>query len=147
MSEIEYMKRAFRTSIPFAVRTGIDAASFEKNNITLKMPLEPNMNHIGTMYAGALFTLGEMMGGAVAMIYFIENKLIPTVKGLNIRFLRMAKTDISTTYAMRDEEVRKVIDECTKNGKAEYAINLELKDENGVVVAVTEGFYQVRGSW
>jgi thioesterase domain-containing protein len=147
MGDTEYLKRAFNSSIPFAVRTGIDATSFEKNNITLKMPLEPNMNHIGTMYAGALFTLGEMMGGAVAMIYFIENKLIPIVKGLNIRFLKMAKTDISTTYAMRDEQVQKVIDECTKNGKAEYAINLELKDENGVVVAVTEGFYQVRSSW
>ena len=147
MSEIEYMKRAFKTSIPFAVRTGIDATSFEKDNITLKMPLEPNVNHIGTMYAGALFTLGEMMGGAVAMIYFIENKLIPIVKGLNIKFLKMAKTDITTTYAMRDEEVQKVIEECANNGKAEYRINLELKNENGVVVAVTEGFYQVRGSW
>jgi thioesterase domain-containing protein len=147
MGDTEYLKRAFNTSIPFAVRTGIDATSFEKDNITLKMPLEPNMNHIGTMYAGALFTLGEMMGGAVAMIYFIENKLIPIVKGLNIKFLKMAKTDITTTYAMRDEEVRTVIDDCRKNGKAEYAVNLELKDENGVVVAVTEGFYQVRSSW
>jgi len=147
MSDAESMRQGFKNSIPFAVRCGIDATSFDKDNVTLKMPLEPNINHIGTMYAGALFTLGEMMGGAVAMIYFMEHKLIPIVKGLNIKFIKMAKTDITTTCAMGDDEVLRVIEECQQKGKAEYTINLELKDEEGIVVAVTEGFYQVRSSW
>jgi len=147
MSNEESMREGFKNAIPFGVRCGIDATSFNKENVTLRMPLEPNVNHIGTMYAGALFTLGEMMGGAVAMIYLLEHQLIPIVKGLNIKFIKMAKTDITTTYAMGEDEVRRVIDECRERGKAEYTINLELKDADGVVVAVTEGFYQVRSSW
>jgi len=141
------MKDVFKTGIPFSARTGIEATRLEKDGIDLMMPLKPNINHIGTMYAGALFTLGEMMGGAVAMVYFFEHQLIPIVKGLNIKFTKMARTDIVTTYAMTDEEVQRIIADCKENGKANYEIELELKDQNGVVVAVTHGFYQVRSSW
>lgn len=141
------MRDMFRNGIPFATRTGIDATRLEKEGIDLLMPLSPNVNHIGSMYAGALFTLGEMMGGAVAMVYFFEHQLIPIVKGLNIKFTKMAKTDITTTYAMTDEEVERIIADCKEKGKADYTINLELKDKDGNVVALTEGFYQVRGSW
>lgn len=32
---------------------------------TLRMPIEGNGNHVGTMHAGALFTLAEVPGGVV----------------------------------------------------------------------------------
>jgi thioesterase domain-containing protein len=141
------IKEMFRSGIPFAKRSGIEATRMEKEGIDLKMPLAPNINHIGSMYAGALFTLAEMMGGAVAMVYFMERQLIPIVTGLNIRFTKMAKSDITTTFALTPEDVERIINECKEQGKANYTIKLELKDKNDVVVAETEGFYQVRGSW
>ena len=141
------MKDLFKTGIPFATRSGIEAVKLEKDGIDLKMPIGPNRNHVATMYAGALFTLGEMMGGAVAMVYFIEHQLIPIVKGLNIKFLKPAKTDITTSWAMPAEEVERVIRDCKEKGKGEYTIKLELKDATGLVVAETEGLYQVRSSW
>jgi thioesterase domain-containing protein len=141
------MKDLFKNGIPFATRTGIEATRLEKEGIDLMVPLKPNINHIGTMYAGALFTLGEMMGGAVAMVYFMERQLIPIVKGLNIKFTKMARTDITTTYAMTEKEVERIIAECKEKGKANYEIELELKDANGETVAETHGYYQVRGSW
>jgi len=147
MEQIEKLKDLFRTGIPFAARAGIEAGRMEKEGINLMMPLNPNRNHIGTMYAGALFTLAEMMGGAVAMVYFMEHGLIPIVKGLNIKFVKPAKSDITTEWMMPLDSVEKVIADCKENGKADYTIELELKDKDGVTVAVSEGFYQVRGSW
>ncbi|MFO8058484.1 MAG: YiiD C-terminal domain-containing protein [bacterium] len=147
MDSMEKLKELFKSGIPFAARAGIEAARMEKDGITLKMPLDPNRNHIGTMYAGALFTLAEMMGGAVAMVYFMEHGLVPIVKGLNIKFVKPAKTDITTTWHMENDEVEHVVADCKEHGKSEYTINLELEDKDGVVVAVSEGFYQVRGSW
>ena len=147
MANPDKMKEMFKKGIPFSARTGIEATRLEKGGIELMMPLSPNINHIGTMYAGALFTLGEMMGGAVAMVYFIEHQLIPIVKALNIKFTKPATTDIFTSYAMTEDEVERIIAECREKGKADYSIKLELKDKTGLVVAVTEGLYQVRGSW
>lgn len=147
MSEQIDIKDMLAKGIPFIGRTGVKAISLGKGGIDLMMPLEPNTNHVGSMYAGALFTLGELMGGAVAMVYFMDHKLIPIVKGLNIKFTKFAKSDITASYAMTEEEVQRVIDDCKEKGKANFEIELELKDKDGQVVATTHGFYQVRGSW
>ncbi|MFO8056781.1 MAG: YiiD C-terminal domain-containing protein [bacterium] len=147
MDSTEKLKDFFESGIPFAARAGIEADRMEKDGITLKMPLDPNRNHIGTMYAGALFTLAEMMGGAVAVVYFMEHGFMPIVKGLNIKFVKPAETDITATWHMENDEVERVVSDSKEHGKAEYTINLELEDKDGVVTAVSEGFYQVRGSW
>ncbi len=152
MSESNDKKISLENAVPldqmlFSKNTGIVATKLDKEEIELMMPLAPNVNHIGIMYAGALFTLGEMMGGMVVQVYFAESKLIPIVTGLNIKFLKMAKTDVTATYAMKDSEIARIVEECKEKGKANYTLELELKDMDGVVVATTQGFYQVRGSW
>ncbi len=152
MNESNNKSKSLKNAVPldqmlFSKNTGIVATRQDKEEIELLMPLAPNVNHIGIMYAGALFTLGEMMGGIVTRVYFAESKLIPIVTGLNIKFLRMAKTDVTATCTMKESEVTRIVEECKENGKASYTLELELKDMDGVVVAKTEGFYQVRGSW
>ncbi len=147
MDQLDKLKDLFKSGIPFAARAGIEATTMDKQGIDLMIPLGPNKNHIGSMYAGALFTLAEMMGGAAAMVYFMEHGLIPIVKGLNIKFVKQAKSDITAAWSMAEDDVARVISECRENGKADYTISLELKDKDGVTVAVSEGFYQVRGTW
>lgn len=138
------LKKIFETVIPFAARSGIKAIEISRNYNKIMMPLAPNINHVGSMYAGALFTVAEMMGGAVAMTTFGPLGLVPIVKGLNIRFLKPARTDVTVEYTMTEEEVQRVIKEAEETGKGNYVLKLEIKDTNGVVVATSEGFYQVR---
>ena len=134
----------FGQTVPFLVRTGIKALKMEKDGIRLMVPLEPNINHIGIMYAGALWTLSETMGGAVYHVYLITPDTFPIVKSLNIKFVKPAPTDCFCEYKMDPEEAKRIVDACEKNGKADYEIFLELKDANGNAVAITEGVYQVR---
>lgn len=143
-SEGPDLKKIFETVIPFAARSGIKAIEISKTYNKIMMPLAPNINHVGSMYAGALFTVAEMMGGAVAMSTFGPLGLVPIVKGLNIRFLKPARTDVTVEYTMTEEEVQRVIKEAEETGKGNYVLKLEIKDINGVVVATSEGFYQVR---
>lgn len=138
------LKKIFETVIPFAARSGIKAIEISKTYNKIMMPLAPNINHVGSMYAGALFTVAEMMGGAVAMSTFGPLGLVPIVKGLNIRFLKPARTDVTVEYTMTEDEVQRVIKEAEETGKGNYVLKLEIKDMNGVVVATSEGFYQVR---
>lgn len=138
------LRKIFETVIPFANRSGIKAIEISASRNRIMMPLAPNINHVGSMYAGALFTVAEMMGGAVAMSTFGPLGLVPIVKGLNIRFLKPAKTDVTVEHTMGDEETKRVIADAEKVGKGEYTLKLEIKDTNGVIVATSEGFYQVR---
>ncbi len=142
------MLKIVEGGIPFSKRAELKALELSPENIKLMMPLKPNVNHVGTMYAGALFTLAEMVGGAVAMVYFMGDPkskgMFPIVKSLNIKFTKPARTDITVEYSMDPKDAEKLISECAEVGKSNYDFNLELKDETGLVVAVTEGFYQLR---
>ena len=44
-------------------RTGIKVLAMRDGYVKTLMPLEENVNHVGIMYAGSLFTIGECMGG------------------------------------------------------------------------------------
>ena len=131
-------------TLPFIERTGLEAVKMEPGGICMKMPLEPNINHIGIMYAGALWTLAESMGGVAYQVYLRADDTFPIVKALNIKFLRPALTDITCDYKMDAAEAARIKNECEKNGKANFDLSLALKDAEGNIVAETEGFYQVR---
>ena len=106
------------TLIEFAQRTGLRAEKMSSEGIKLLMPLKPNINHVGVMYAGALFTLAEMMGGAVFMTYMLKPGVFPIVKGLNIKFTKPARTDITVEYKMDQSEADRILAECLEKGKA-----------------------------
>lgn len=132
------------TAVEFAVRTGLRKVTMGPDGIKLLMPLETNGNHVGTMYAGALFTLAEIVGGTVFRTYMLNPGVFPIVKGLNIKFVRPARTDVTVEYSMEQADADKILAECLEKGKANYDISLELKDGDGQVVAVSDGYYQLR---
>ena len=110
----------------------------------LLMPLEGNVNHVGMMYAGSLFTLGEIAGGAIHMVSVDTTRLFPIVKEVNIRFRRPAVTDVTMEVELSAEEASRIQAEALEKGKADYVLNLELKDANGEVVSTVAGTWQAR---
>ena len=142
--DFETIRKMTTKSIPFAERAGIDLVEFERGHVKMKIPLEPNKNHIGTMYAGALFTLAEIPGGAIFMSAFDMSKFFPIVAEMTIKYLKPATTDIYVEVNMSEEEIERITNEATEKGKSVFILEKELKDENGVVVAITTGTYQAR---
>ncbi|MDD5712743.1 MAG: YiiD C-terminal domain-containing protein, partial [Smithellaceae bacterium] len=61
-------------------RTGLKVLDFREGYVKIKMPLEGNINHVGMMYAGSLFTIGEVSGGAIFAASFDYGKYFPIVK-------------------------------------------------------------------
>ena len=61
--DAERITRGNWETIPFLGRTEIVVDHAERGFVRLRMPFEPNVNHVGMMYAGALFTLAEVPGG------------------------------------------------------------------------------------
>jgi acyl-coenzyme A thioesterase PaaI-like protein len=125
-------------------RTGLEIVSLKDRYAKFKMPLQGNTNHIGIMYAGSLFTLGEFTGGIVPAVSFDIEKYYPIVKEINIRFLAMAKTDVYLESQMSEAKVAEIQAETDENGKADFDLQLELKDEEGEVVSTVNGTWQLR---
>jgi len=140
----EDIRDLLESKVAFIERTGVKALILEKGRIKLSAPLAGNENHIGTMYAGALFTLAEVPGGALFLTSFDVTRFYPVVKEMKIRFRRPAATDVTIEMMMAEEEVGRIQEEAEESGKSEFVLTGEVKDEKGEVVAISEGVYQIR---
>jgi acyl-coenzyme A thioesterase PaaI-like protein len=125
-------------------KTGLRVLALRDRYAKLLMPLEGNVNHVGMMYAGSLFTLGEIAGGAIHMVSFDMSKLFPIVKRVEIRFRRPALSDVTMEVELSAEEASRIESEALEKGKADFGLALELEDAGGQVVAIVSGTWQVR---
>jgi len=132
-------------SVPGIERTGLKVLELRDRYAKALMPLnEGNTNHVGIMYAGSLFTLGEFAGGAIHLVSMDFTRFFPIVKEVRIRFRRPAMTDITMEVTMTEQEARRLEAEAEEKGKADYELSLELKDQNGETVAKANGVWQIR---
>ncbi|MEZ5246180.1 MAG: PaaI family thioesterase [Acidimicrobiales bacterium] len=142
--DAEKITRGNWKTIPFLEHTGIVVDHAERGFVRLRMPFEPNVNHVGMMYAGALFTLAEVPGGTIFLTTFDGTSYYPIVKDLQIRFRRPAMTDITVEVRISDDEVARISAQAEANGKADYGWECELIDTSGEVVAISRNTYQMR---
>ncbi|MGY0217282.1 YiiD C-terminal domain-containing protein [Endozoicomonadaceae bacterium StTr2] len=140
----EFVRKLVEEGIPFVERCGIKLLDSEPGKTRLEIPLEPNLNHIGTMYAGAQFTLGELPGGVLCMTSFDMTRYFPIVKEMTIQFLKPATTALTCEVSLSAEEIERIGAEAKANGKSEFTLSAELKNTEGEVVSVTTGHYQLR---
>ena len=93
------------------------------------------------MTGGALFTLAELPGGAVLISAFDMETYFPTLAKISTSFKAPCKTDCYVELNLSEEQLKKIDKEATENGKAWFVLEMDLKDEKGVVVAQTKGTY------
>ena len=130
--------------IPRAHQMGVRMVELRRGYVEATVPMDGNGNHIGTMYAGVLFTVGEVLGGAIAAGSFDLSKVYPVVKDLKINFRRPATTGVTAKTSMTEEQIEELDAKAQAEGKAQFILTAELHDEAGELVAETEGTYQIR---
>lgn len=135
-----YAERPF----PFVERCGVEVLDLAPGRVRMAMPLEPNVNHVGTMYAGALFTLAELPGGVLSLVSFDMERYVPIVAEVAIRFRRPATTTITVDATLDATDVERIQGDADRDGKALYTLDLELVDAHGEVVARSRNDYQLR---
>lgn len=125
-------------------RMGLKVLDFRRGYMKLSMPLKGNENHFGGMYAGILFTLAEIPGGAILLTSFDPTKYYPVVKEMTIQFLKPALTDVTTELTLPEPEARRIEAEAKQDGRSEFILEAEIKDASEAVVCRTRGVYQIR---
>lgn len=129
------------TAFPFVERVGLELLLGERGRSVIRLPIEPNVNHVGTMYAGALFTLAEAPGGSLFISAFDLSRFYPIVGDLNLRFLKPATTSVMVDARQGEDEIERITAELEDTGKSKWVLELELIDESGVVVATSHATY------
>jgi thioesterase domain-containing protein len=130
--------------IPVLGTLGVRVVEIVPGRVVTEVPMAGNQNHIGTMYAGVLFSVAEVLGGVIATASFDSTRFYPLVKGVDIRYLKPARTAVRAEASMDDETIRRITDETEHLGKSDYVLEVAVTDEQGTTVARTRGDYQLR---
>jgi hypothetical protein len=125
-------------------RTGLKIIELKERYAKTLMPLEGNVNHVGMMYAGSLFTIGEFSGGIIHLVSFDINLFFPIVKEISIRFRRPALTDVTLEVSFGKEEADAIQADAELNEKADFTLDLEIKDQENEIVSIVNGIWQIR---
>ncbi|QLQ11922.1 MAG: YiiD C-terminal domain-containing protein [Nocardioidaceae bacterium] len=105
--------------------------------------MAPNRNHLGTMYAGVLFTVAEVLGGAIILATFDATKYAPILKDMRIDYRRPATTDVVASAGL-DLELSKDLARTADLGeRARFELVAQIHDTEGTLVAETVGTYQL----
>lgn len=140
----EMMNGAMESTIPIAHKMGVQVVEARPGFAATTVPAEGNGNHFGVVYAGVLFTVAEVLGGIIALSTFDSAKYFPLVKGVDIKFVGMARSKLRAEAGLDDETIARVRAEAAERGKADFTLEAVVKDADGQTVATTRGLYQLR---
>jgi thioesterase domain-containing protein len=138
------MNAVIEHAVPPMHQLGIRVVELDGGRAVGIAPLAGNGNHLGTMYAGTLFGLAEMLGGALFVANFDVSRLHVTVKDMQIRYRRPARTDIRAEARLDAATIERLKRAADAMGKAEFSLEAVITDADDDVVATTRGTYQLR---
>ena len=82
-------------------KMGMQIVGFKKGSVKILLPKNPNVNHIGTVYAGSLFSLADYAGGVLFFASFDHKKYVPILKEVTINFKKPA---VATDSELTDDD-------------------------------------------
>jgi thioesterase domain-containing protein len=141
---IAMVNGALKQLIPVAAAMGVEFTEMRPGFVRAEVPFEGNGNHFGTMYAGVIFTVAEVLGGAIHFATFDVSTHYPLVRGVQIDFVAPGKSRLVATASLSEDEVARIKAEAQPGAKVPFILEAEVVDEDGTVVARTRGDYQLR---
>jgi thioesterase domain-containing protein len=139
---VSYLERA----IKIIEKMGMRILDFKKQSVKIMLPKEPNINHIGTVYAGSLFSLADFAAGVLFYSAFDLRKYYPLLKEVTITFKRPATTDLTVETSIPPEQAERIKKIADETGKVDWTLDLEVKDEQGNVCCIAHANLQMRKS-
>lgn len=130
--------------IPRAHQMGVEFTELRPGFVRAEVPFEGNGNHFGVVYAGVIFTVAEVLGGAIHFATFDTSTHYPLVRNLSIEFLKPGTSRLTATASMADDEIARIKAEALPGAKVPFVFTTEVHGADGTLVATTRGDYQLR---
>lgn len=146
MDMLDTIKAHLATAVPFAGLTGVELVELEPGRAVARLTQRPEVgNHLGTLHAGALFTLGEAASGGAMTGTFAERILSvrPVAAEARITYAKAARGIVTATATATEapEQLKARLD---AEGKVKFDVTVDIADEQGQLVAGMTVAWHVR---
>lgn len=102
-----------------------------------------NLNYVGTAYGGSLYSMTDPFY-MFMLINILGGKYIVWDKGADIDFVSPGKTNVYAEFRITDEIIADIKKKTSDGSKYIFPLPVEVKDENGEIVAKVNKILYVR---
>lgn len=146
MVDFDALRDGLQGAIPFNTHLGLEVVEVAEGRGVVRLPEDDKLNnHVGSQHAGGLFAAGEAASGGAFMGSFAEHLagITPLARRAEIEYLKLAKGPITATGTL-STAVEEIVASLDDDGRAEFPIEVELRDEQDQVVATMTVHWHVR---
>lgn len=144
MTPYDMIKAHLDTAVPFATHVGVQLGEIGDGTASATLEQREEVsNHIASMHAGAMFTLGEAasgaaMAGALAPVIL---SMRPVAALASIAFKKVAKGTL-TAHAKTSQAGGDLMKTIEDAGKVAFDVTVDIQDAAGdTVVEMTVNWY------
>jgi uncharacterized protein (TIGR00369 family) len=145
-ADMHALRDLVATAVPFAAYVGVEVLEVDAGRGRCRLTQVPHLgNHVGTLHAGALFTLAEAASGA-AIVGLLGDRMAevtPVARSAQIRYLKPARDTVlasAATAEPADELLRRV----DADGRADTMVAVRIENEDGVLVCEMDVEWHLR---
>ena len=143
--DYDALRQGLQQAIPFNNHLGLEVREVSDSRGVVALPDRDQLrNHVGSQHAGALFGAGEAASGAAFVGTFAERlaDVTPLAESAEIHYRKVAKGEILATGRLSEDGL---LDKLDAEGTVRFAVDVELADRSGDVVAEMQVRWHVRG--
>jgi uncharacterized protein (TIGR00369 family) len=137
MENFQSLRAQLTEAVPFARHAGVEIIEIADGFATAQLTQAQQLsNHLGSIHAGAIFTLGETASGAAMIGAFAEMAAMirPVATSAKISYLKLGRGTIQAR-ARTDIAGADLRHQLTGNGLVTFEINVDVQDTRERMIA------------
>jgi thioesterase domain-containing protein len=102
------LENTLHTAIPLTREIGIEVVDYTGDSLTLKAPLEKNINHKCTAFGGSLYSVSVLSGWGLIYLLLKQHNLSGhiVIQESHTKFLKPVVSNLTAKCAFESEEQR-----------------------------------------
>jgi len=93
------LQDVLHAEIPLTKEIGVSVSEYTGDALTLRAPLEKNLNHKCTAFGGSIYSVSVLSGWGLLYLFLKENGLVGhiVIQESNTKFIKPVESDLSAT--------------------------------------------------
>jgi thioesterase domain-containing protein len=139
------VETTLRRTVPILGTMGMEVVTAEQGRVRTRLPWRPeNGNHIGTVYAGVLYSFLEATGGALVMVSLDVLRFIPVIVEGTIRYPRPVTGPIECEVSLASDDRDAVHAALETDPKHRWTLLAQATAEDGRIACEADLVYRFR---
>ncbi|PZQ45830.1 MAG: hypothetical protein DI551_06335 [Micavibrio aeruginosavorus] len=130
---------------PFNAHLGGKMLEWSDNRCVIAVKRKRGVrNHVGSIHAGALFTLGETCAGLIIIRNFPFGKFRPLMSDVSVDYAKQARGDVTGECVILPETIKAMMETINAGEVPRVEVVTEIYDKDRLLIATATTVWQVK---